>query len=390
MTSPSFDKSHHARRLTVFLVAVCGALSPTPVARAEDPIGSNTGPAVPFQGCRFFEDRNYGGHHIDVHANSDVSYIGDPWNDQISSLACANECQATIFEHKDFGGASVTWGAYTEYVGSFWNDKISSVKVLCTPPKPHGPFTGVPTAPMEPVKPHGPFTGIGPATPMQPVSDRCKNGFVWREARPSDHVCVPPETRDRTWRENSVANERIDPNGAWGPTSCISGFVWREAFEGDHVCVTPNIRDVVRQENELGPSRVDNGADTSGSNGNVHYSHLGKQSQLVDCPPPVVAEPGGFAGPAPTMTGVFDTDFGTLRLGARGGVYTFKDGQVCIAKVYANSMIGTWTQSDSGRRCDDGTFRGHFRFTFNQSGFTGSFGYCDDPPNDGPWNGRRK
>jgi hypothetical protein len=27
--------------------------------------------------------------------------------------------------------------------------------------------------------------------------DTCQQGFVWREARPGDHVCVTPETRSQ-------------------------------------------------------------------------------------------------------------------------------------------------------------------------------------------------
>jgi hypothetical protein len=83
----------------------------------------------------------------------------------------------------------------------------------------------------------------------------CKTGFVWREARAEDLVCVTPESRQRTANENAVAASRVDPNGAYGPATCISGFVWREAFDGDTVCVTPETRDLVRAENEAGASR---------------------------------------------------------------------------------------------------------------------------------------
>src|SRR3712207_3012039 len=44
--------------------------------------------------------------------------------------------------------------------------------------------------------------------------DTCKNGFVWREARPSDHVCVTPANRQTTQDENALAASRVDPNGA--------------------------------------------------------------------------------------------------------------------------------------------------------------------------------
>lgn len=85
---------------------------------------------------------------------------------------------------------------------------------------------------------------------------RCRSGFVWREASPSDYVCVTPESRDRVRRENAVASTRVNPQGAYGPNTCIGGFVWREAYQGDVVCVTPEVRDTVRQENATAASRT--------------------------------------------------------------------------------------------------------------------------------------
>lgn len=101
----------------------------------------------------------------------------------------------------------------------------------------------------------GLLCGAFPSPPPQQVADRCKQGFVWREARPSDHVCVPPASRDRTRRENAQASTRVNPTGTYGPRSCMQGFVWREAFAGDFVCVAPEVRDLVKRENSLGLNR---------------------------------------------------------------------------------------------------------------------------------------
>jgi len=68
------------------------------------------------------------------------------------------------------------------------------------------------------------------------VTDRCLSGYVWREARQNDHVCVTEETRRRTAWENSTAAEHRDP---YGRGTCLKGYVWREAFQDDRVCVTP-------------------------------------------------------------------------------------------------------------------------------------------------------
>jgi len=105
---------------------------------------------------------------------------------------------------------------------------------------------------------------------------------------------------------------------------------------------------------------------------------------------PAVSEPGGFAGPAPTMTGTFDSDFGALVLTKTDGTYSYKNGRVTITKIYGDFMDGTWSQSESGQRCPDGAYRGTFHFQFTKTGFTGHYGYCDGQANAGPWNGTRR
>ncbi|MDP1729640.1 MAG: SH3 domain-containing protein [Devosia sp.] len=91
-----------------------------------------------------------------------------------------------------------------------------------------------------------------PALPYGP--DTCKDGFVWRDAIPGDHVCVTPDRRSTAASENAIAGSRVDPGGAYGPNSCVAGFVWREAYPGDVVCVTPGRRSQAKQENIDGPS----------------------------------------------------------------------------------------------------------------------------------------
>src|SRR5205807_3367638 len=70
--------------------------------------------------------------------------------------------------------------------------------------------------------------------------DTCFPGYVWREASPTDHVCVLPATRAQAAHDNSQAASRVQPGGGpFGPDTCVQGYVWRAAFPGDHVCVTP-------------------------------------------------------------------------------------------------------------------------------------------------------
>ena len=78
---------------------------------------------------------------------------------------------------------------------------------------------------------------------------------MWREARPSDHVCVRLDTRSAVAEQNRTRQQRWT-SGAYGPQTCKEGYVWREAFSGDKVCVTPKFRDQTKQDNNAAPRRV--------------------------------------------------------------------------------------------------------------------------------------
>lgn len=88
------------------------------------------------------------------------------------------------------------------------------------------------------------------------------------------------------------------------------------------------------------------------------------------------------------MMGMFDTTFGRMVLGRDGGTYATNDGVITIGKIEGNVMRGHWQES-KGRRCADGRIWGPFRFEFTETGFTGSYGYCEGEPNYGQWNGTR-
>src|ERR1700730_11881148 len=88
------------------------------------------------------------------------------------------------------------------------------------------------------------------------AQDACRQGFVWREAFPGDHVCVTPETRAEAAQDNSQASARREPaGGAYGPNTCLSGYVWREARQGDLVCVTPKTRAQAASDNAQASAR---------------------------------------------------------------------------------------------------------------------------------------
>jgi hypothetical protein len=90
----------------------------------------------------------------------------------------------------------------------------------------------------------------GPPSPTTP----CKPGFVHREARPTDRICVTPASKARVATENARTPLLWTP-GPFGPKTCAAGFVWREAFSGDLTCVAPEIRALVLDENATAASR---------------------------------------------------------------------------------------------------------------------------------------
>jgi hypothetical protein len=88
--------------------------------------------------------------------------------------------------------------------------------------------------------------------------DTCMEGFVWREACGSDHVCVPPATREQAKRDNAAAASRVQPGGgAFGLDTCKQGFVWREACgPSDHVCVSGQVRSQATADNKAREARL--------------------------------------------------------------------------------------------------------------------------------------
>ena len=75
-------------------------------------------------------------------------------------------------------------------------------------------------------------------------------------AAPFDHVCVTPAERSQVAYDNSQANSRVNPSGAYGPQSCVQGYVWRQAFGGDYVCVTPDQRSQVAYDKSQALVRI--------------------------------------------------------------------------------------------------------------------------------------
>jgi hypothetical protein len=90
------------------------------------------------------------------------------------------------------------------------------------------------------------------------IVNQCVQGYVWREANPSDHVCVTTDERSQVAADNAAAPSRW-VNGAYGPHTCVNGYVWREAFTSptfDDVCVTTGQRDQAAADNAAAADRI--------------------------------------------------------------------------------------------------------------------------------------
>jgi hypothetical protein len=129
--------------------------------------------------------------------------------------------------------------------------------------------------PVQSLNANGVSISVGAVTPASAtvtissaMAGRCLQGYVWREAGPNDHVCVPPATRTQAQQDNAQASARRQPGGGpYGPDTCRQGFVWREAFPNDHVCVDPSVRSQAQQDNShaserINPARIAYGPNT--------------------------------------------------------------------------------------------------------------------------------
>jgi len=97
-----------------------------------------------------------------------------------------------------------------------------------------------------PVQPAPPPAKPRPPNPVY----LCKSGFVWRDAKDGDGICVTPNERAVAKQQNANAANKSTPSGG-----CKSGFVWRDAWDGDGVCVTPAERSAAKLQNIKSASR---------------------------------------------------------------------------------------------------------------------------------------
>jgi hypothetical protein len=76
----------------------------------------------------FYEHFNYKGDSFCVKSGEDASWVGDAWNDRISSIKVKGGASVRIFEHADYQGAEATARRSVPQLNKF-NDQISSYRV---------------------------------------------------------------------------------------------------------------------------------------------------------------------------------------------------------------------------------------------------------------------
>ncbi|UHA73473.1 beta/gamma crystallin domain-containing protein [Paenibacillus sp. 481] len=87
---------------------------------------------------RFFEHINGTGMSFALNSGNDLSYVGNPWNDRISSVRVAPKTLVVLYEHANFSGLkkileNKTHNSHLFNIHSDFNDKVSSIKTyrLC-------------------------------------------------------------------------------------------------------------------------------------------------------------------------------------------------------------------------------------------------------------------
>jgi hypothetical protein len=95
-----------------------------------------------------------------------------------------------------------------------------------------------------------------PKSKLKDGCQTCKKYHVFRDAFRNDKVCVETGIKVNRQYENQFASQNVDPACRANPSSCPygkdqckQGFVWRDCVPGDHVCVTASSRAHCQQEN---------------------------------------------------------------------------------------------------------------------------------------------
>ncbi len=126
--------------LNIVITDYVDTIDITPVIKSMNMESIKNNSGNPDDGVYLYEHGSYGGYFIRLNEttpNFSGRYIVDQngyndhttFNDQISSVKIIGDYKVQLFEHTNFGGASVTYTGTSSFVDGF-NDKASSAKIF--------------------------------------------------------------------------------------------------------------------------------------------------------------------------------------------------------------------------------------------------------------------
>lgn len=87
-------------------------------------------PSPPQPACLMYEHINFTGEVLPIRGK--LNSVGANWNDKVSSVRVPNNCQLTVYQHIDYDGDNRVFGpGGVAFVGNLWNDQISSADCSC-------------------------------------------------------------------------------------------------------------------------------------------------------------------------------------------------------------------------------------------------------------------
>ena len=86
---------------------------------------------IPPRACFAFDEEAFNGPRLEAHDGAAFEYVGEAWNDRISSISCAPGCRMIAYQTIVFGGARANFANSRPRLGPVWNDQISALRVVC-------------------------------------------------------------------------------------------------------------------------------------------------------------------------------------------------------------------------------------------------------------------
>jgi hypothetical protein len=81
-------------------------------------------------GCYVYEHPNFGGGNLFIPGGEGYTYLGDWWNDKITSIQIFGSYKLVVYQHSELQGESKTFYEGTRTVGDLWDNQISSLECV--------------------------------------------------------------------------------------------------------------------------------------------------------------------------------------------------------------------------------------------------------------------